>query len=190
MISQLTGKITFEGSNYIIIEVSKVGYKVFISNDSKNKLLTEKTKEVTIWTHQIVREMALDLYGFNQKEDLDFFELLISISGIGPKSALGIFNVATTDSLISAISTGDTSYLTKVSGIGPKSAQKIVLELKDKVKKIDINPEDIREDVDVIEALISLGYSPKQATNSLKKIDKKIEGTSKKIKEALKNLNK
>lgn len=188
MISQLTGKITFEGTNFIIINVSNVGYKVFVSNDTMNRLV-KNSEIVTVWTHQVVRETALDLYGFLTKEDLDFFELLISISGIGPKSALGIFNVATTGTLISAISTGDTSYLTKVSGIGTKSAQKIVLELGDKVKKIDTNSENIREEVDVIEALVSLGYSTKQAGDALRKIDKKITGTGKKVKEALKVLS-
>jgi len=189
MIINLTGKITFEGTNFVIINVSDVGYKVFVSNDTVNKL-DKNSESVMIWTYQVVRETALDLYGFLTKEDLDFFELLISISGIGPKSALGIFNVATTDTLISAISTGDTSYLTKVSGIGAKSAQKIVLELSDKVKKIDSNSENIREEVDVIEALVSLGYSTKQASDALQKVNKEIIGTGKKVKEALKILSK
>ena len=189
MISQLTGKISFQGTNFIIIDVLGVGYKVFVSDDTIIELV-KNPKNITIWTFQVVRETTLDLYGFLTKEDLDFFELLISISGIGPKSALGIFNVATTNSLISAISTGDTSYLTKVSGIGPKSAQKIVLELSDKVKKINTNSENIREEVDVIEALVSLGYSTKQANDALQKINKKITGTGGKIKEALKVLSK
>ena len=189
MISQLTGKINFEGENFVIINVTGVGYKVFVSNDTMNEL-GKNSESIMVWTFQVVRENALDLYGFTTKEDLDFFELLISVSGIGPKSALGIFNVASTDSLVSAISTGDTTYLTKVSGIGPKSAQKIILELGDKVKKIDSDSESIREEVDVIEALVSLGYSTKQASDALKKVDKEITGTGERIKEALKILSK
>ncbi len=189
MILQLTGKITYEGENFIVLNVSGVGYKVFTPNDTLNEL-TKKTGDVLIWTHQAVRENSLDLYGFSSKENLDFFELLISISGIGPKSALGILNVASPETLISAISSGDTSYLTKVSGIGAKSAQKIVLELKDKVAKINQGENAIQGDVDVIEALKSLGYSTKQASDTLKQIDKEIIDTGDKIKEALKILSK
>jgi len=189
MISQLTGKIVFKENNFLIINVSGVGYKVFVSNDTISEL-NKKEESVTIWTFQVVRENALDLYGFLTKEDLDFFELIISVSGIGPKTGLGILNVATTNSLVSAISTGDTSYLTKVSGIGPKSAQKIVLELSDKVKKLNIDSADIREEVDVVEALVSLGYSTKQASDSLQKVNKEVTGTGERVKEALKILSK
>ncbi len=189
MISQLKGKIKYEGENFVIIDVEDVGYKVFVSNDTKHELL-KKDEKTRIWTHLVVRENILDLYGFLTKEDLDFFELLISISGIGPKSALGIFNVATTDTLVSAISTGDTSYLTKVSGIGKKSAEKIVLELRDKVKKIDSTPTEIRDEVDAVEALQSLGYSIKQASNALQQVNKDISGTSERVREALKILSK
>jgi len=192
MISQLTGKITYKGDNFIIIDTSSVGYKVFVPNDTIKEIdkLNTSDKKTTLWTHLAVRENSMDLFGFLTKEDLDFFELLISISGIGPKTALGILNVATTETLISAVSTGDTSYLTKVSGIGAKNAQKIVLELKNKVAKIEQTPTGIREEIDVIEALKSLGYSAREASDALKKIDKKIIGTSNKVREALKILSK
>ncbi|OGD67322.1 Holliday junction DNA helicase RuvA [Candidatus Campbellbacteria bacterium RIFOXYC2_FULL_35_25] len=192
MISQLTGKITYKGDNFIIIDASSVGYKVFVPNDTIKEIdkLNTSDKKTTLWTHLAVRENSMDLFGFLTKEDLDFFELLISISGIGPKTALGILNVATTETLISAVSTGDTSYLTKVSGIGAKNAQKIVLELKNKVAKIEQTPTGIREEIDVIEALKSLGYSAREASDALKKIDKEIIGTSNKVREALKILSK
>ncbi|MBU4480461.1 Holliday junction branch migration protein RuvA [Patescibacteria group bacterium] len=189
MIANLIGKIIYKDDNYIIIDVSGVGYKVFVSDDTM-KELTKNSDNATIWTHQVVRENSLDLYGFVTKEDLDFFELLISISGIGPKTALGILNVATTETLVSAISTGDTSYLTKVSGIGSKNAQKIVLELKNKITKVEQTPKGIREEIDVIEALRALGYSSREAGDALKKVDKEITGTSGKVKEALKILSK
>lgn len=189
MIMNLTGKITFEENNFVIINVSGVGYKVFVSNDTIN-ILSKNTEESTLWTHQAVRENSLDLYGFSNKNDLDFFEMLISISGIGPKSALGILNVATTDTLVSAISTGDTSYMTKVSGIGKKSAEKIVLELRDKVKKINVSTKEIQGDVDVIEALQALGYSTKQASDALQQVGKEIEETGEKVRSALKVLSK
>lgn len=191
MISQLTGKINFEGENFVIIDVSGVGYKVFMSKDSiRETTKTNGDKNKMVWTYLAVRENSLDLYGFLTKEDLDFFELLISISGIGPKTALGILNVATAETLISAISTGDTSYLTKVSGIGSKNAQKIVLELKNKVQAIDRDSSSIREEIDVIEALQSLGYSAKESSDALKKINVETNGTGEKVKEALKILSK
>lgn len=189
MISKITGKIEYKSSNFIIINTSGVGYKVFVSNDTLSTI-DKKTDNVSIWAYLAVRENSLDLYGFLTKEDLDFFELLISISGIGPKTALGILNVATTETLISAISTEDTSYLTKVSGIGTKNAQKIVIELKNKIQKIDQTPTGIREEIDVIEALKSLGYSAKQSSDALKQLDKKITGTGEKVREALKILSK
>lgn len=188
MISQLTGKITFKDSNYLIINVGGVGYKVFASNDTLNS--KNESSEATLWTYLSVRENSLDLYGFEGKEDLNFFEMIISISGIGPKKALGILNVATRETLVSAISSDDTSYLTKVSGIGAKNAQKIVMELKDKIGTIEGGATGIREEVDVIEALKSLGYSSREASDALKKVNKETAGTGERVKEALKILSK
>ena len=188
MISQLTGKISFIALNHIVLNVNGVGYKVFVSNETL--VSTKENSNLTLWTHLAVRENAMDLYGFLEKDDLNFFELLLTISGIGPKSALGILNVASVETLRSAISSGDTSYLTKVSGIGTKNAQKIVLELQNKIGKIEGGATIIREEVDVVEALKSLGYSAKEASDALKQVSKEITGTGERVKEALKILSK
>ena len=124
------------------------------------------------------------------KESLDTFELLITISGIGPRTALGILNVASTATLRQAVANSDTSYLTRVSGIGKKNAEKIVLELKDKLK---VTSEDFgldtRSEGDALEALISLGYNERDARVALKKVPKEIEGASERVKASLKVLS-
>ena len=151
-----------------------------------------KSETVTFWTHLVVREDALDLYGFLTKEDMDFFELLISISGIGPKTALGILNVTTVSILKRAVSSGDTSHLTKVSGIGKKNADKIVLELKGKFGA-DGNEQDgttLKEEIDALEALKSLGFEHKAAREALKDLPGEITSTSDRVKAALKVLGK
>jgi holliday junction DNA helicase RuvA len=189
MISQLTGQISYKGDNYVILNVSGIGYKIFVTAETSQELQSNQTEDkITLWTHLAVRENSLDLYGFLNKTDLNFFEMLITISGIGPKTALGILNVATTETLVSAISSKDTSYLTKVSGIGQKNAEKIILELKNKISNFEDVNQNNQGDIDVLEALKTLGYSNKDAVEALKKIDKKTTDVGDKIKEALKFL--
>ncbi len=184
MIGYLKGTVVHSDLKSVILDVSGVGYKIYT-----NTALLESSVSTpqTFWTYLAVRENSLDLYGFSSPEELSFFELLISVSGIGPKSALGILSIATLENLRRAIVTGDTSHLTKVSGIGKKNAEKIVLELKDKIDSIGDTLVPQSADVDVIEALKSLGYSDKDAREALKK----SEGTtpSDRIKSALKSLN-
>ena len=137
MIGKISGKVVHKDLNFIILDASGVGYKIFVPPDTLAKVIASKEGRVSLWTHLAVRENALDLYGFSDKKELDFFEMLIGISGIGPKSALAILGIASVDIIRSAVSSGDTTYLTKVSGIGRKNAEKIVLELKDKLSKDD-----------------------------------------------------
>ena len=192
MISKLTGQIAHIELKYIVLDVQGVGYKVFTTSDIMSKLEKDE-KTVTLWTYLAVRENALDLYGFLSLSELNFFELLITISGIGPKTALGILNATSVHSLETAIQTGDTSHLTKVGGIGKKVAEKIVLELKDKIEMTAHTPESAKSmqgDADVLEALKALGYRDNESRDALKKIDKSIKNTSEKIKSALKLLGK
>ncbi len=188
MIGQLTGKISHLGEKFLILDVSGVGYKVSATTETlqKSKLGTD----LTLWTHLVVREDALDLYGFVDKTELDFFQLLISISGVGPKGALSILSLAPPETLRKAISSGNTSYLTQVSGIGRKIAEKIVLELRDKIGGIETENNSLEKDTEVIMALEALGYSNREARESLRKIPDEISETGAKIKEALKQLHK
>jgi len=187
MIAKITGKIADRGDDFLIIDVSGVGYKVFVSNNT----LTEVSSgdAVQLWTHLVVRENILDLYGFSNKEERRFFELLIGISGIGPKGALAIISLAPVETLEKAISAEDSSYLTKVSGIGKKNAQKIILELKDKMfKNQDGVGVGLKEEAEALEALRALGYGLGDSREALKKGSENISGTNERIREALKIL--
>jgi Holliday junction DNA helicase RuvA len=190
MIGKLSGKTVFKDEKGLILDVSGVGYKIYVMEDTLNEVKTGE--ELTLWTHLSVKEDALDLYGFNDRETLEFFTLLITIPGIGPKSALGILSIAPYQTLEKAITSGNTSYLTKVSGIGRKSADKIVLELKDKLsrKSSDEDMQELQEDADALLALKSLGYRTNEAREALKKVPENISGTSERIKAALKVLSK
>ncbi len=191
MIGQLIGNITYSGDKFIILNVGGVGYKIFTTAESK-LFLSKNQEGSTLWTHLVVKEDALDLYGFTTQIELDFFELLITVSGIGPKSALGILSLAGIETLRKSISSNNTEYLIKIAGIGKKSAEKIVLELKDKIGKLGetLPGQDLDKEADVLNALQALGYSTKEAHEALKKIPSEITDVSEKIKQALKQLGK
>src|SRR3989344_7077691 len=137
MISHLSGKVIHTENKFAVIEAGGVGYKIFVTTDTALQTKKQLGGTTNFWTHLSVRENALDLYGFMEKEELNFFELLISISGIGPKTALGVLGVATIKNLRKAIASGETAHLTKVSGVGKKIADKIVLELRDKIEFLE-----------------------------------------------------
>jgi Holliday junction DNA helicase RuvA subunit len=192
MIAHLSGTLFFASDRFVVVDVGGVGYKVRVTLDTLRELRAKADKKVSLWTHTVVREDVLDLYGFQNESELEFFELLISVSGIGPKSALGILNIAPVEHLREAIAQGDASALTKVSGIGSKSAQKIVLELRDKVggRGDEIMSGTLREEHFSIEGLVALGYAEREAREALKGIPADIKGTSARIKHALKDLGK
>ncbi|MDD4804773.1 MAG: Holliday junction branch migration protein RuvA [Candidatus Pacebacteria bacterium] len=188
MISKIEGTVWDINEKFVTIGVMGIGFKIYTTSETRE--VFHKGKTVSIFTHLVVREDALDLYGFLVEEELNFFEMLISISGIGPKTALNVLNISTVSTLKRAISTNDTSHLTKVSGIGKKVAEKIVLELKDKVGSSDENDISLRDEIDAVEALKALGYSQRDAREALKKVEKNIVKTGDRIKEALKILGK
>src|SRR3989344_3145879 len=121
MIGSIKGKIILKTDKFVIVETGGVGYKISVSPEALSQVKKEN-EEVLLWTHTHVREDALHLYGFLDRPELEFFEMLISVSGIGPKGAISILGIASIETLKRAIKTGDTSYLTKISGIGRKSA--------------------------------------------------------------------
>ncbi|MDB5266796.1 MAG: Holliday junction helicase RuvA, holliday junction helicase RuvA [Parcubacteria group bacterium] len=187
MIGTLRGTVQHKDLHALIVDVGGIGYKVSVTTDTS--LVALPGEPVFLWTYLAVRENALDLYGFSDKETLDIFELLITISGIGPKTALGILNVATPSMLRQAVAEDDTSYLTRVSGIGKKNAEKIVLELRDKlVTTVADGGMNLKAEGDALEALVSLGYPERDARDALKKVPKEITNTSERVKQALKLL--
>lgn len=188
MIATLSGTVRHKDVNFVVLDVSGVGYKVSVTTDVAFEATL--SQPLFLWTYLAVRETALDLYGFLDKEGLEMFEHLITISGIGPKTALGILNVASPATLCQAVASADTSYLTRVSGIGKKNAEKIVMELKDKLTyTTDDKTLNTRGEGDALEALVSLGYSERDAREALKKVDKDVKDAGERVKAALKLLS-
>lgn len=189
MIGRISGTLVYQGISEAIIDAGGVGYRVFITLDTAKTL--SAGGQASLFTHLAVRENALDLYGFLSREELQFFELLLGVSGIGPKSALNIMNVATIEALRSAIHAGDASHLVKVSGIGKKTAEKIVLELREKIGPAELSPlSSTRAESDALEALHALGYSLSEARDALKQVPREVEGDSERLREALRLLGK
>jgi holliday junction DNA helicase RuvA len=191
MISYLEGRIKIIREKYLILMVGGIGYKIFAP-----AILLEGLKdneEIAIYTHDYVREDSRDLYGFRSPAELEMFELLLSISGIGPKSALGIMGVATLADLMETIVSGDPVLLTKVSGVGEKTAARVILELKDKIRSVAKDGSGLGAlggSSDEIDALLALGYTPNQAREALRRVDPSLVDSGQRIKEALKNLGK
>lgn len=185
MIGSIKGEIILKTDKFVIVDTGGVGYKISVSPETL--LLAKKEGDrVMLWIHTHVREDSFDLYGFMDYKELQLFEMLISVSGIGPKSALVILGVASIDTLVRAVSTGDTTYLTKISGIGRKTAEKIVLELRDKLG-VEESDGSLQIELDALEALKSLGYSERDSREALKKVAPDTD-TNQKIREALKIL--
>jgi len=190
MIARIEGIIIYISGKFVIVDVNGVSYKSNITTENiQNLSLGEHS---SFWVYTAVRENSIDLYGFKNINELSFFELLLEVSGIGPKSALSIISIASIETLKRAIATGDLSYLNKVSGIGRKTAEKIIVELKDKLENYKDEGADniMKNENDIIEALKSLGYSQNEARDSLKQIPTTITETNARIKEALRILGK
>ncbi len=194
MIGKLSG--TFDGTTeggVALIEVNGIGYAVRVPLATLQELRAQKEKRVSLFIHTAVREDAIDLYGFKTTEELVFFKQLMGVKGVGPKTAIGILNVADVHTLTQSIARGDASALTKVFGIGKKSAERIVVELRDKLadeasKRGEKGGAHGGEDVEVIEALMALGYSASEAREALKKVTPESLGVHKRLAAALKLL--
>lgn len=178
MIEFLKGKIADLDTNRIVIDVNGVGYVLSIS-ESTAALMPGIGEEVKIYTHMAVREDAVSLYGFPGYDDLQIFRLLLSVSGVGPKGALGILSILTPDDLRFAILSGDSKSIARAPGIGKKTAERVIIDLKDKisheetvsaaldrgVKTVSVN-ESARDEA--VEALVALGYSSADAFRAVK----------------------
>lgn len=187
MIGSITGKITHKGANFAIVETSGVGYKVFVTPTLLVQLKINQEISFLILTY--VREDQISLYGFQTLAELEFFELLLTVSGVGPKSALGIISLAGLDMIKSAIISEDPSVFTKVSGVGRKTAERVIVELKGKLKEQADSAPVAREHSDALDALVALGYSQQEARDALKAIPAEVKNLQEKIKLALRNLN-
>ena len=183
MLAYIQGKIIEKGGDYLIIENLGLGYRVFCQERVHRQ--AEIESEISLFLYQLLREDKNDLYGFLLRDELDFFELLLSVSGVGPKSALAIMDLDSMENIKTAIANGDNVYLSQVSGIGPKTAKKMILDLQDKLPQLDNVKHSLNEDL--LGALVSLGYTK----DDYKKIMKNINPNAtlqEQIKDALKLL--
>lgn len=189
MIGYLEGLLLEVEERSLIVSVGGVGYRLFCLPETLLRLGRKIGQKNSFWTYLAVRENALDLYGFEDKQEKKFFELLLTVSGIGPRSALSILSVSPVATIESAVRSSDITYLTKVSGIGRKTAEKIVIELKDKLGLASQEEQSTLDDEAlVIEALKSLGYLQNDIRDALKGVSDEVVGTSNRIKAALRNL--
>lgn len=185
MYEYIKGKYMGINKDYVIIENNNIGYKVFTSGATMSEM-PSINEEVMLYLEQIVREDFIGLYGFKDREELEMFKLLLSISGVGAKAALSLLSISRINNLKYAIIMEDDKHLCRAPGIGKKTAGRIILELKDKIKKDDIMSgvdiqegfEDITPSINVntvneaLGALLALGYSEKEAETALKQVDK------------------
>ncbi len=192
MIAYLEGTIQSMGENFVILTNSGVGYKVFVMPSLV--LQASIGSKAALHTHQYVREDALELYGFERPQELAMFETLIAITGVGPKTALGILSLTTPEQLRTAVATGNVALLTKVSGVGRKTAERLIVELKDTFALEEkVRGEKMgtlyESDLEVIEALERLGYGKTEARRAVESISKDVVDTEARLKAALKHVS-
>ncbi|MBD1371733.1 Holliday junction branch migration protein RuvA [Hazenella sp. IB182357] len=177
MIEFINGKVHYLGSDYVAVAVNGVGYQVYVANLFR----FEEGSDVFLFTHQVVREDAQLLYGFITVEERDLFRLLLEVSGIGPKAAIAMLANGKPEEVVRAIQLEDLKYLTKMPGIGKKTAQRIVLDIQDKLKKRGwenrfahdlITKSDLSRanERDVVDALIALGYTEEEASEATARV--------------------
>lgn len=199
MYEYIKGKYIGINKDYVIIENNGIGYKIFTSGATMAEM-PKVSEEVQLYLEQIVREDFIGLYGFKDREELEMFKLLISISGVGAKAALSLLSISRINNLKYAIIMEDDKHLCRAPGIGKKTAGRIILELKDKIKTDEVSEgvdiqqgfEDISSNNsnaigEAIGALLALGYSEKEAESALKKVNRQ-ESVENIIKECLRVL--
>ncbi|MBI2033486.1 MAG: Holliday junction branch migration protein RuvA [Candidatus Liptonbacteria bacterium] len=189
MLYSLTGKLVETGDNFLVLEISGFGLKVFTHRRTLANL-PPIGSGLKIFSYLYLREEGLELYGFLNTQELEFFELLISVSGVGPKSAISIMDVAELKNLLAAIKEERPDLLTRAAGIGRKTGERIILELKSKVH-LDESGETVKRiesDVDLIETLCSLGYRRDEVRIALEKVGSNHQKLEDRLRLALKIL--
>ena len=185
MFAYIKGSLEVKSINYVVVENNGIGYEIFVPMSVIGNM-PQIGSEVMIYTYMNVREDALQLFGFLDRDTLEVFKLLITVSGIGPKGAIGVLGTLSADDIRYAVMAEDAKTIAKAPGIGAKTASKVVIELKDKLKMRDVAP-DIKSEIDgqqsifednskqavsdAIEALAALGYSATEATKAVRKAD-------------------
>ena len=206
MFYYIKGKLAHLDPTYAVVDAGGVGYKLTISASTHSQMPPHRSvseaPEVTLYSYMAVREDGIELFGFATEEELDSFKMLITVSGVGPKAAISILSLLSPQKLALAICTDDKKTISKANGIGPKTAARIVLELKDKLKKVtvldgddavladglDMMSGNSDKRSDAISALTVLGYTRSEAESVIRKIDISSLEVDDIIREALKKL--
>ena len=190
MIGLLNGRVAFYDDPYLVLDVNGVGYKVLVTKEVLSKSRKEKNL-LLLFIHTHVKDDAIDLYGFSAIEDLRLFENLISVSGVGPKTAMNIFNTGTRAQISQAIISADTSFFKSVPRLGQKNAQKIIIELKNKfggIKDLDLSDGEREGNEEVVGALKGFGFTAPEIYKAIKNVKKQGQKVGETIKLALKYL--
>lgn len=202
MIARLTGKLVQLGLTEIILDVHGVGYRLFIPMSTYDRIVQHNGKEVTLLIYTNVREDAIHLYGFSTEAEKKLFEMLISVSGIGAKIALNILSSMTVTNFCEAINNNDFKMVSRINGIGKKTAERLIIELRDKVTKISpeivfgekITEETTKDAEDAVMALEQLGFKRERAQKCVRdllaKLPENEHSSENLIKQALQSLNK
>jgi Holliday junction DNA helicase RuvA len=188
MIAYLKGKILSKGQNFLVLEVGQVGYKVFVPASLLIKFRVGS--ELALNVHTYVREDQISFYGFSSPSELELFEQLISVSGVGPKIGLAILSSTSPEHVRSAIAGGEASVFTKVSGIGRKTAERLIVELKEKLDgHLSVSGKLSKEFSESLDALVALGYSAAEAREALKRVPAELSSSGQIVREALRFLS-
>jgi len=199
MISHVAGVLEHKDKNFVTVDVAGVGYKIFAPSSTLDSL-PQPGEKVKLYTEQVVREDSLSLYGFISKEERNLFATLLTVSGVGPKGALALISGAPLNKLVAAITQGNVDLLVTVPGIGQKTAQRIIIELKEKLAKTyGLKPAQMTVGIsgdttlisDAMSGLMTLGLTPREAREAITGLKDKLEGlksVEEIIKAALKNL--
>jgi Holliday junction DNA helicase RuvA len=191
MIATLTGPVSDKLGELVVLDVQGVGYGLLVPVEDYGKLSQgDKTK---FYVYEHIRETAYDLYGFTQTDTKRLFQQLLDVNGVGPKMALSILSVGTVEDVRGAIAAGDTKRIQQANGVGKRVAERVVVDLKDKVglvttvgNDIFLSDTSLGQD-EAVQALVALGYSPQDAASALAKVDEKLE-LEDRIKQALKGV--
>ncbi len=186
MFYSISGKMGARAEGFAVVHAAGLGFKLRASRATL-KALPPQGSDATLFTHLYVREDIFDLYGFATEAELGFFEMLIGVSGIGPKSALAILDIAPLTELKAAIKEGRPDLLTRATGVGRKTAERVIVELRGRVDSATsgLTVEKMETDADLIEALSSLGYRREEARAALLRVDAKLRGVEERLKAAL-----
>ncbi len=188
MIYSIKGTILGKGENFVVVEAGGIGFKLYTPKITLERM-PQAGAAVQVFSYLHVKQDGMELYGFLSESELKLFGKLISVSGIGPKSALGIMGIATPEHIVAAINEGKTDLLTKVSGVGKKTAERVILELRGKISIADAKSAELvtlmESDTELEETLVGLGYTRAQAREAVSRINPDTRGFKDRLKEAL-----